>query len=137
MNTKNLYFIKHFALLALFAMGFLLVPSVGTASAQKGVRREVATTDMISRALDFRSATDLAVYAENGVSDKGNSVIKGEVLGLTRDSQDAKSIESRRDFGNAFSAINQLPCTEISDTDLGGKTYGPGVYCMSSAQLAG
>jgi hypothetical protein len=38
---------------------------------------------------------------------------------------------------NAYSAMNQLPCTQVKETDLTGRTYAPGVYCLSSASLAG
>jgi hypothetical protein len=41
------------------------------------------------------------------------------------------------DMAKSFSALNQLPCTEVSDTDLSGKSFKAGVYCLSSAQLAG
>ena len=75
MNTK-LYFIKHIALVALFAMGLVLVPT-GTAVAQKGLDRqvEVATPEMISYALNLKSVSDVAVYSENGVDGKGGSTL--------------------------------------------------------------
>jgi hypothetical protein len=41
------------------------------------------------------------------------------------------------DMAKSFSALNQLPCTEVDDTDLSGKSFKAGVYCLSSAQLAG
>ncbi len=76
-NTKTLYFIKRIALIALFALGFLLVPNTSTVLAQKGADKEVATTEMVSYALNLKSVTDVAVYAENGVADKGNSTPLG------------------------------------------------------------
>src|SRR4028118_1478043 len=102
MNTK-LYFIKHFALVALFAMGLMLVPSVGTALAQNGERQvEVATPEMISYALNLKSVSSVAVYSENGVDGKGGSQ-------LTNGFRAAGGNEvNRKDLANAFSAINQL-----------------------------
>jgi len=144
MNTKSLYFMTRIVLVTMFAMGLLLVPafnSTGTVSAQKGVKQDqVAASealDTISWALDLRSATDLAVFAQNGVTNKATSKVTGKVLGLTRDNQDATTLKAQKDFSHSFGALNGLPCTEVADTDLGGKTFGPGVYCLGSAQLAG
>src|SRR4030095_5293595 len=44
---------------------------------------------------------------------------------------------AKQDMKDALRAIAQLPCAELSDTQLGGKTFTPGVYCLSSADLAG
>ncbi len=41
------------------------------------------------------------------------------------------------DLAVRHNLINQLPCTELRSADLGGKTLGAGVYCLSSAKLAG
>ncbi len=131
-------------LVTMFAMGLLLVPafnSTGTVSAQKGVKQDQVSAnealDTISWALDLRSATDLAVFAQNGVTNKATSKVTGKVLGLTRDNQDATTLKAQKDFSHSFGALNGLPCTEVADTELGGKTFGPGVYCLGSAQLAG
>ena len=139
MNTKTLYIIKHIAFVTLFAMGFLLVPafnSTGTVSAQKGLNKEVASSDALYQALNLGQATDLAVYADKGVSDKASSSVNGKVLSQT-DAPGAKGELARKDLSVAFSKINQLPCTELSDSNLSGKTFGPGVYCLSSAELEG
>jgi len=141
MNTKTLYFMTRIALAAVFAMGLLLVPafnSTGTVLAQrgqKGVDNGKVTTEMIARAVRLGSAKDVTVFAENGVSDKGVSNVKGSVLSLTNGGSTA--LKARTDISDSFSAINQLPCTDVADTDLSGKTFGPGIYCMSSARLAG
>ncbi len=134
MNTKTLYFIKRIAFVALFAMGFLLLPNTGAVLAQKGDVKEVATTEMISYALDLRSVTDMAVYADKAVSDKGDSAIANgyRVCWSGAEKDDA----NRKDLAKSFSAINQVPCTEIADTDLSGKTFGAGVYCLASAELS-
>ncbi len=41
------------------------------------------------------------------------------------------------DMSKSFSALKQLPCTTIGTTELGGKSFRAGVYCLDSAQLAG
>jgi hypothetical protein len=135
MNTKTLYFIKHIALVALFAVGFMLVPNAGTVLAQKGAAKEVATTEMLSYALNLKSVADVAVSGEN-VSDKGDSTITN---GYKRGSVERNGAErggvNRKDLADIFSAINQLPCSEVADTNLSDKTFGPGVYCLASADL--
>jgi hypothetical protein len=130
MNTKTIFTIKHFALLALFAVGLMLVPNAGTALAQKGLNKEVATQSMLSYALNLKSVANVAVYGEN-VSDKTDSTITN---GYRAAGADRNSV-SRKDLSDVFSAISQLPCTEIADSELGGKTFGPGVYCLGSADL--
>jgi hypothetical protein len=47
------------------------------------------------------------------------------------------ALDFKGDMAKSFSALNQLPCTEVDDTDLSGKSFKAGVYCLSSAQLAG
>jgi hypothetical protein len=140
MNTKTLYFMTRIALAAAFVMGLLLVPGTGTVSAQKGQKvvdtDYQANTEIISRALKLGTASDVSVFAENNVTNKGTSNVKGNVLGLS-DNSDAKSLKVRKDFSDSFSAINQLPCTEVADSDLSGKTFTPGIYCMTAARLSG
>lgn len=143
------------AFLAVFAMGLLLIPafnSTGTVSAQRE-KQELATPDMIGRALNLRTVSGYSAFAENGISDNGNSLIRGDVgvarptaeikginganvKGLIQD-QNFDSLRVQKDFSDSFSAINQLPCTEVSDTNLGGRKFTPGIYCLSSARLAG
>ncbi len=41
------------------------------------------------------------------------------------------------DMSASYNIINHLACTKLDATDLGGKTFRAGVYCLSSAQLAG
>ncbi|MGB7070714.1 MAG: ice-binding family protein, partial [Pyrinomonadaceae bacterium] len=47
------------------------------------------------------------------------------------------AMDFKGDMATSLSAINQLPCTELKDSALGGKTLTPGVYCLASADLAG
>ena len=111
-RTKTLYFMTLVALLAVGAIGYLLVPTSGAVSAQssESVERDVnnlnsfepvgsnelATPDMISNALSNRT---------------GN-------------------------LSDLVSSVKQLPCTEVGG-DLGGRKFRAGVYCVSSARLAG
>jgi hypothetical protein len=132
MNTKTLYFMTRIALVAMFAMGLL-----GTVSAQRGQKVDQATPEMISRVLKLGTASDVSVFAENSVIDKrGSKNTEGRIVSLS-DNQDATALKVRKDFSDSFSAINQLPCTQVADADLSGKTFGPGVYCMSAARLSG
>jgi hypothetical protein len=99
--------------------------------AQKGERQvEVATSEMISYATNLKSVSDVAVYSENGVDGKGGST-------LTNGFRAAGGNEvNRKDLADVFSAMNQLPCTEVEGADLSGKTFTPGVYCLASADLS-
>ena len=45
--------------------------------------------------------------------------------------------QARKDLRDALRAIDQLPCADVADTSLGGRTFTPGVYCLSSADVAG
>ncbi|MGB7068111.1 MAG: ice-binding family protein, partial [Pyrinomonadaceae bacterium] len=47
------------------------------------------------------------------------------------------ALDFKGDMAKSLSAINQLPCTELKGSALGGKTLTPGVYCLASADLAG
>jgi hypothetical protein len=49
----------------------------------------------------------------------------------------AYALNFRGNLSDSLNAMNQLPCTEVSGTDLSGMTFQPGVYCLSSARLAG
>jgi len=154
-SKKTLYFMSLLALVAATTMGYLLLPtfnSSSTALAQDGVKEETVTTEMLSRALDFRTATGFAVLAEKGITDNGFSKVGGDV-GVTSEAAEIKGLnrnnvkgmlrsgggagKTKKNFSDSFSAINQLPCTEVADTNLGGRTFTPGVFCLSSADLAG
>jgi hypothetical protein len=109
-NKRTLYFMMLVALLAVGAIGYLLVPTSGTVTAQSSDRdvqnlesfapvgsNELATPDMIRTALSNRT---------------GN-------------------------LSDLFSSVSQLPCTEVGGEELGGRLFSAGVYCVSSARLAG
>ncbi len=155
MNTKTLYFMTRVAMIVMFAIGLILVPafnSTGTVSAQRE-KQEIATPEMIGQALNLKSAAGYTVFAENGITDNGNSLIRGNV-GVSRPTAEIKGVNGgnvkgliqdtnsdsmrvQKDASDSFAIINQLPCTEVSDKNLGGRTFGPGIYCLSSASLAG
>ncbi|MBK7705571.1 MAG: DUF3494 domain-containing protein [Acidobacteria bacterium] len=105
-----------------------------------------ATQEMLAFALNFNTASDFAVFGGNGVRNRGVSRFRGSV-GSTGTIEgvagmpDGVSRENRRqakqDLRDALRVIDQLPCTVVDDTSLGGKSFDPGVYCLSSADLAG
>jgi hypothetical protein len=103
-----------------------------------------ATPEMLDFALNFGEASSYAVYGGNKVTNRGNSVFRGSVgsggivMNVPGVSDSAVGNgQAKRDLRNALRAIAQLPCEEIVDTQLGGKTFTPGVYCLPSADLAG
>ena len=155
-SRKTFYLAALFAVAVAAVAGFLLVPNNGgTASAQDRVNAEKATNEMLSISLDFKTATDFAILADRGISDTGNSRIKGNVgvagkdaeINLARASVEGKSFgaqdvqvdmnRAQKDLAGSFNAINQLPCTDVAESDLGGRKFTSGVYCVSSARLAG
>jgi len=105
-----------------------------------------ATPEMLAFALNFRDASDFAVFGGQSVHNQGNSTFRGRVgsggpvtgvpgmpEGLTPENRG----QAKQDLRNALRAINQLPCADVADTNLSGKSFTPGVYCLSSADLAG
>ncbi len=76
------------------------------------------------------NSTSVVSAQESASKGDGGEVATPEML---RYALDFKS----DDMAKSFSALNQLPCTEVDDTDLSGKSFKAGVYCLSSAQLAG
>ncbi len=131
-----------------------------------------ATAEMLAYALNFRSASSLAVFGGKSVTEHGTSEFRGlvgstgRIEGVQEDTLARRTLNSltpsiatrseairesadsdpappttdmsraRRDLLDAFSAVDQLPCEQI-DGDLSGETFGPGVYCVDSAALAG
>ncbi len=102
-----------------------------------------ATAEMLNYALNFRSAQSLGVFGGNSVSDQGS-----EIRGIVGSTGDVHGVQSnalstgdatgaQRDLLDAFSAVDQLPCININDANLGGHSFGPGVYCVGSATIAG
>jgi hypothetical protein len=105
-----------------------------------------ATPEMLAYALNFKDGTDFAVFGGNSVRNHGNSTFRGNVgstgvmdgVAKSGDLRGGVSYgQAKQDIGDAMRVINQLPCLQVDDSDLTGKTFGPGVYCLSSASLAG
>lgn len=153
LDTKAFYVTGLFALAVILAAVLLLISTnTNTVTARDNVTSATGNEvpyEVLMRALDFRTATDFAVFADKGISDKGASKVGGnvgvaseaaEIKGLSSGKAMLRGDEGRRsqkDLASSFSFINYLPCTEVADPNLGGKTFTPGVYCLSSADLAG
>ena len=180
-RVGKFYFASLLMLGAIIAAGFFLAPDFNSSSqvaAQKSEAvvadgndvvehrisqstsnesAEVATRQMIGIAFDLRLASDFTVFADNGISDDGNSRVQGNigiarenarikgftygnVEGSIRETKDVGGydpIQTQKDLNQAFSAMKQLPCMEVSNTLISGRTFTPGVYCLASAELAG
>ena len=126
LSRRDFYLMALTAFVALIGVTFLFVSEKDTVSAQKSAARQMqpssqaVTGDMLRYALNFRSATNFAVLAEDGIS--GSARVEGNV-GVLREGALIKGIShSNLDFEfdrsrartylmNAFSAMNQLPCT--------------------------
>jgi len=103
-----------------------------------------ASPEMLAYALDLKSGNTFAVFGGHGVRNHGNSTFRGEVASSGTVSGIASSSDvrgghgqERQDLSDAVKIFNQLPCEDVSQTDLTGTTFTPGVYCLSSASLAG
>lgn len=104
-----------------------------------------ATTEMLNYALNFGEASDFAVFGGRRVRNQGDSVFRGRVgageyegvPGYPEGAAPENNGQAKQDMKNALRWIGQLPCAQVNDTNLGGKTFGPGVYCLTSADLAG
>jgi hypothetical protein len=153
---KNLYFMTLFALVAVAAMT-VFFNTTGTVSANGDVtvsRGRQATIEMLGRALDFRTGSDIAVFANKGISDNGSSRITGNVAaleaanvkGLNRGNIQGNMLrredgfdvnQAQMDLASSFSILRNLPATVVADSNLSGKTFKAGVYSLASARLEG
>src|SRR5687768_3438846 len=138
------YLIVLTALVAFAAAGWTFLPESrvaaqsgtksGAAAAEQLDAPEVATQAMIDFALNLRSASEYTVYAEKGIAEAGTPEIRGTKADALRSAEGRKST---KELSNAIAAMRQLPCTEVKGSDLTGKAFAPGVYCLSSAELGG
>ena len=141
-SRKLVYFFVLAALVATAAVGYTFLPEAGTVSAQARETKdgadadapEVATQAMLDFALNLHSASEYAVYAQKGIVDNGGSDVRGNKGSALRSEAGRKST---KELANAIDAMKQLPCTELKSSDLTGKSFGPGVYCLQSAELNG
>src|SRR5687768_14699068 len=131
-----------FALSAFAGLLFALLPDANAVAQNEDVLTggeqlppaEVATQAMIDFAVGaLKSASEYTVYAERGITEKGNAEIRGTKL----DARRAESRKSTKELSNAIDAFRQLPCGEIKGGNLTGRTFAPGVYCLDSAELNG
>lgn len=132
-NRKTVYLTLLTAFAAAAIVGLLLAPTFNgtvTVSAQQvdtgGLDRE-----MLAAALNFKSASNYTIYAERG---SRLGPVRGEVFDGRAE---AIGSAAKSDMAASMNYINQLPCNEIEGSDLGGRSFGPGIYCVSSARLAG
>ncbi len=147
---KTLYFMTLFALVAVAAMSVFFNNTVSAQSGATVSRGGGATHAMVARALDFRSGSNFAVFADKGISNNGSSRIKGNIgtergagiRGLNSANVDGAmdgldTAQAGKDLASSFSILRNLPATLVTDSNLSGKTFGPGVYSLSSARLEG
>lgn len=138
-SPRKIYFAAFIAIAMIVAAGFLLVPDIsnsGTVSGQdiSESRSEGPATDaMVNYALNFRSAANYTVFGGKGIVDSGYSAVRGETGdGLSSDT----GIQAGKELSGSIDALRQLPCTQV-EGGMTGKSFEPGVYCVSSADLAG
>jgi hypothetical protein len=104
-----------------------------------------ATPEMLAYALNFKAASDFAVFGGRSVRNRGESTFRGNVGspgnvdGIQNlPERDPESLgQAKQDMKDALRVISQLPCAQVDDGSLAGKTFTAGVYCLSSAELLG
>ncbi|MGE0657237.1 MAG: ice-binding family protein, partial [Pyrinomonadaceae bacterium] len=128
------------AIVAVAAAGYTFLPEAEV-SANAGTKAEAADApEMATQAMiDFaigalKSSSGYTVYAERGVTDRGNSEIRGAKGDAMRSAAGQKATKG---LANGIDAMRQLPCTELKSGALAGRTFKPGVYCVNSAELDG
>jgi hypothetical protein len=131
----------------LFVLSMSFGPtSASTAKAASQEDQSGVSQEMLAYALNFKTASNFAVFGGHAVRNNGDSQFRGIVgstgtidgiAGMPDNFSDADYAQAKQDLLDAFSAIDQLPCTVLDDSSLGGKRFAPGVYCVSSAQLIG
>lgn len=138
------------ALLAVaFVSGLLFFSSTYWSRSSRAAQVEFqggATPEMLAYALNFGDASDFAVFGGQRVRNQGQSVFRGRVgsggtyegiPGMPDGAAPENYGQAKQDLKNALNWIGQLPCLDVPDTNLAGKTFGPGVYCLPSADLNG
>jgi hypothetical protein len=109
---------------------------------ERGASHERATPEMLAYALNFKTASDYAVFAAKGVDDRGFSAIKGKIGDPQRRGSIEADSAAEKDLAAAFSAIRQLPCAAVAGGggseraeagSLNERRFTPGVYCLDSS----
>jgi hypothetical protein len=103
-----------------------------TVAQENEVPSEVATRQMIDYALNFKAASEYAVFADRGIRGLQGSVIRGNSGNAPRNEQ---GVSARAALVRSMDALWQLPCTELENNNLTGSTLEPGVYCIAGADL--
>ena len=135
LNRKTVYLSLLAAAAVVTIAGLILAPTFnGTASVSaKGQEKSAAyDKEMLAAAINLRSAGGYAVYAERGSS---ADTVSGSVFDGRAELDGSARV--KKDFGAAMNYLKQLPCTSVEGSELGGRSFGPGVYCVDSAHLAG
>ncbi len=141
-SRKLVYFFVLTALVATAAVGYTFLPEAEVSAQERDTKPgveadapEVATRAMIDFSIGaLSSASEYTVYAERGINDKGGSTVRGSKGDALRSAEGRKSTKA---LSNSIDAMRQLPCTEMKSSDLSGKSFNPGVYCLSAAELNG
>ena len=140
-GRKFVYLFVLTLMVAMAAVGYTFLPDAAVSaqvSDTKGAIEteapEVATQAMLDFALNLRTASSYSVYAERGITDRGSSTVRGEKGSALRTESGRKST---KELANAIDAMKQLPCTELKGSDLTGRSFNPGVYCLQAAELNG
>ncbi|HUR96639.1 MAG TPA: ice-binding family protein [Pyrinomonadaceae bacterium] len=149
-GNRSLYVTATFVVGLLFVAGMLFSnSSISNSRVQAQSAAEFqggATAEMLAYALNFGAASDLAVFGGRAVRNHGTSSFRGrvgstgQVIGvpnLTENASPESFGQAKQDMKDALRWIAQLPCADVAETNLGGKTFTPGVYCLPSAELAG
>jgi len=121
-SSKTLYLTTFVAILAIAAVALAFMPTFNGAS-------QAAIEKVAQNPGDERASAEMLRIATNL-----KSASTYQVLAAQNDGVDAKT---KKDLHDAFMTITQLPCSELKDSNLGGKSFAPGVYCVDAAQLAG
>src|SRR5215203_2009550 len=138
-SRKFAYFFVLTAMVAAAAVGYSFLPDAEVSAQERDSKTEVEATEiatqaMIDFALNLHSASEYTVYAERGITDRGSSEIRGEKGSALRSEAGRRST---KELSNSIDAMRQLPCAELRSSDLTGKSFSPGVYCLNSAELNG
>ncbi len=139
------YMIAAAAIALAFLWTYSSNSSLRSVSAENSTDLDIgATADMLAYALNFKSASNLAVFGGNSVTDDGSTDFRGTIgspgkisVGAADSLSGDSAARAKRDLLDAMSAVDQLPCTHLDTADLTGRSFAPGVYCVGSASLTG
>ena len=140
MTHRNYRLLAGVALALLLCAASFSLLNTSTTSAQSGVPRGTTTTFAI---LAGQAVTSTGLSVVNGdVGISPGTALTGFPPGVITGAQhlgDPVAAQALADAQVEYAYLDGLPCdTNLTGTDLGGRTLKPGVYCFdSSAQLTG